>query len=433
MGLIKWLRALLGKPRKVTRSVSTVATTSGSAAAESTEEIVQIEPQPIKPHHQRMTFRDARLLPKPRRKPTQWTWLHPKKKRYLQADEASRLFSMTLRTRDRNIRDLATDQAQLARYGLPLWHTEQDIATALDLTTKQLQHYSIHRCRETSPHYVAFAIPKRRGGHRVIHAPKRRLKAILRKLNAMLVEKLPVSSYAHGFARGRSIATNATSHVGKAVVLKFDLKDCFPSIHFGRVRGLLIAMGYAYPVAATLAVLMTEAPRQPVEVGGTVYHVPTGPRVCVQGAPTSPGLCNAVLARMDRRLAGLARKYGFDYSRYADDLTFSGNDAAAVKPLLGIVPRIVQEEGFTVNSGKTQVQRRGRRQRVAGVIVNDCAGLSRHERRRLRAAIHNQQNNAADTKARQRLGGRLAYLKMLNPSQAEPLIASFRSRRQSPQ
>ncbi|NLE56806.1 MAG: RNA-directed DNA polymerase [Planctomycetes bacterium] len=427
MGLIDWLRALVGKPRQVRRNVSTIAATSGAAPAEQTEEIVQTEPQPMKPLHRRLTFRDARLLPKPKRKSGQFTWPRLKKKRYMQADEACRLFSTALRTRDRSIRDLATDKAQLSRYGLPVWHTEQDIAAALALTPKQLQHYSIHRCRETSPHYVAFAVPKRGGGHRIIHAPKRRLKAIQRKLNELLVEMLPISSYAHGFVKGRSIATNAKSHVGKAVVLKFDLKDCFPSIHFGRVRGLLIALGYGYPVAATLAVLMTEAPRQPVEVDGRLYHVPTGPRVCVQGAPTSPGLCNAVLVRMDRRLGGLARKYGFAYSRYADDLTFSGNDTAAVRPLLGIVPRIVQEEGFTINSGKTQIRRRGRRQRVTGVIVNECAGLSRRERRRLRAAIHNQQRHGAEGKSRRRLGGKLAYLKMLNPTQAGPLIAAFRS------
>src|SRR5262249_50338682 len=108
-------------------------------------------------------------------------------------------------------------------------------------------------------------------------------------LDGRLVSKLPKSEHAHGFVKRRSIASNAAPHVGKAVVLHFDLKDCFPTIHFGRVRGLLIALGYSYAVAASLAVLMTEAPRQPVAAEGKLYHVPPGPRVCVQGAPTSPG------------------------------------------------------------------------------------------------------------------------------------------------
>jgi hypothetical protein len=98
-----------------------------------------------------------------------------------------------------------------------------------------------------------------------------------------------VSAHAHGFVPGRSIATNAVPHVGKAVELKFDIKDCFPTIHFGRVRGLLLAFGYSYPLATTLAVLMTEAPRQPFEIGGALHYVPIGPRMCVQRRTNESG------------------------------------------------------------------------------------------------------------------------------------------------
>lgn len=100
----------------------------------------------------------------------------------------------------------------------------------------------------------------------------------------------------------------AQVHVGKPMLLKMDLKDFFPPVTYARVRGLLIAYGYGYVVAATLAVLMTEALRQPVEVGGTIYHVPVGPRTCGKGAPTSPGLCNALVLRLDRRLGGACEK-----------------------------------------------------------------------------------------------------------------------------
>jgi hypothetical protein len=211
------------------------------------------------------------------------------------------------------------------------------------------------------------------------------------------------------------------------MVIKMDLKDCFPSIHYGRVRGLLISLGYSYPVATALAVLMTEAPRQPVEVAGTLYHAPVGPRVCVQGAPTSPGICNAVLMRMDRRLAGLARRQGFTYTRYADDLTFSGDDASKVKLLITVGSRIVRDEGFRVNREKTRVLRKARRQEVTGVVVNEQVGLSRKERRRLRAAIHQLGRRGQPDPARARhLEGKLAYLQMLNPDQAAPLQAALR-------
>jgi hypothetical protein len=223
------------------------------------------------------------------------------------------------------------------------------------------------------------------------------------------------------------VATNAGPHAAKAVVIKLDLKDCFPTINYARVRGLLISLGYSYPVAASLAVLMTECPRQPVEAEGKVYHVPVGPRVCVQGAPTSPGLCNAVLMRLDRRLAGLARKHEFAYTRYADDLTLSGNDRQQVKRLIALAGRIVREEGFQVNRRKTRVLRSSQRQQVAGVVVNRQPGLSRKERRRLRAAIHQFLRDGADDLARRRhLAGKIAYLHMLNPTQAAPLRAALR-------
>ena len=403
------------------RDVSSLA---GGGDATFKQEVVRTS-GPLKPLHRRLVARDNRLLPKPPPDPNQRRWPPPPKIKYLTEREADRLFGPSLRTRNRDVMDLAADEEQLKRYGLPIWKTESDIAAALSLTIGQLRHLSQHRQRETAPHYITFAIPKRSGGERLIHAPKRRLKEVLRKLDRLLVRELPKSEHAHGFVRGRSIASNAAAHVGKAAVLRFDIKDCFPTIHYGRVRGLLIALGYSYPVAASLAVLMTEAPRQPVAAEGKLYHVPTGPRVCVQGAPTSPGICNAVLVRLDRRLAGLARKHGFAYTRYADDLTFSGNDTTKITRLLKLVPTIVAAEGFSVNAQKTRIMRAGQRQSVTGVIVNKAMGLSRQERRKLRAALHRQKTKAADpttaTGERLRLMGKLAYLAMLNKAQAAAL------------
>src|SRR5262245_455811 len=379
---------------------------------------------PLKPEHRRLVLRDNRLLPKPQPYPNNRRWPRPPKVKYLSEQEADRLFGPSLRTRNRDVMDLAVDEAQLQRYGLPLWRSEEDVAGALKLSRGQLRHLSQHRFRETTPHYVTFAIPKRSGGERLIHAPKRRLKAVLRTLDRLLVAKLPKSEHAHGFVKGRSIASNAAPHVGKAVVLHFDIKDCFPSIHFGRVRGLLLALGYSYPVAAALAVLMTEAPRQPVAAEGKLYHVPIGPRVTVQGAPTSPGLCNAILVRLDHRLAGLARRHGFVFTRYADDLTFSGDDVGKVAKFMHLVPRIVAAEGFSVNAGKTRILRKGRRQAVTGVVVNRTMGLSRQERRKLRAALHRQRQARSDAVGgadEARLRGKLAYLFMLNRAQAAAL------------
>jgi hypothetical protein len=346
--------------------------------------------------------------------------------RRLPGDEARRLFAGTLRTADASLRHLATDEAQLARYGLPVWRSESELAQGLGLTLKTLRHYSIHSARERAPHYVTFAVPKRNGGERLIMAPKVRLKAIQRRLNALLVARLPADEHAHGFVARRSVRSNAQPHVGKAVILHLDLKDFFPSIHFGRVRGLMIALGYAYPVAGALAALMTESPRHPVIAGGVLYFPPVGSRACPQGAPTSPGVSNAIVVKMDRRLAGLGRRMGFAYTRYADDLAFSGDDVGQVHALRCLAQRIVEDEGFTLNHAKTRVLRRGTPQRVTGVIVNDVLGLSRQERRRLRAALHQASMRARGAGVAPQidatLRGKLAYLKMLNPEQAARLM-----------
>jgi len=381
---------------------------------------------PVKPGHRRLALRDEHLLPTLVASEHTVTARRPRK-RYFPADEARRLFSPTLRTHDRNLRSLTTDEAQLARYGLPIWHTETALAAALEVELKALRLFSTHSAKDRCVHYVTFAIPKRSGGERVIMAPKTRLKRVQRQLNALLVSKLPVSEYAHGFRSRFSVRTNAEPHVGKDVILRLDIKDFFGSIHFGRVRGLLIALGYGYPVATTLAALMTEAVRQPVVVGETRFFPPVGSRACPQGAPTSPGLSNAVTVKLDRRLAGLARRYGFAYTRYADDLTFSGNDIAAAHALRLLAPRVVEEEGFIVNQLKTQVRRSGSRQTVTGVVVNDVLGLSRQDRRRLRAAIHQyflaHAGGSADRAKLARLDGKVAYLSMLNAVQARRLAA----------
>jgi RNA-directed DNA polymerase len=391
----------------------------------SEDAVVADKVKPLKPDHRRLALRDPRLKPRP--KPKTPAWPRPPRRSVMPEDEAKRFFSDTMRSRNRGLRDLVTDPAQLKRFVLPPWETEEQVAEALGMSLKELRFYAIHRRAERYPHYVAFTMPKRNGGERLIMAPKRRLKELQRKLLALLVHRLPVSKYAHGFRRGSSIKTAAEPHVGKKIVLHLDLTDFFHSVTFARVRGLLIALGYGYVVATTLAVLMTEAPRQPVYVDGTLYHVPTAQRRCVQGAPTSPGLCNTMALRLDRRLAGIGRKLGFAYSRYVDDLVFSGDHPERINKLRFLATRIVREEGFEVNADKTRFARRGGCQRVTGVVVNSVLGLSRQERRRLRSLIHrlkhDQLAGRPDDGRLAYLRGKLAYLNMLNEDQAAKLRA----------
>ena len=415
MGVFEWLRRVFGgRPRRdVTRL-------PGIDGADAVRETIDVSGGPLKPHHLRRALRDPRLLPKAIRHT-----VRGKRRQVLSRDEADRLFAGTLRTTNRHIRDLAPDVEQLERYKLPVWRTEGDLAQALGISVRELRFFAIHREKEKAPHYVCFAIPKRSGGERIILAPKPRLKAVQRRLLELLVNRLPASDQAHGFRRARSIRTGAEPHVGQAMLVQMDLQDFFPTVTYPRVRGLLLALGYGYPVAATLAALMTESQRQPVEVDGVVYHVPVGPRHCVQGAPTSPGLCNAVTVKLDHRLRGLAAAKGFRYTRYADDLTFSTETRRDPAGLVSAATQIIQAEGFAVNTAKTRVSRRGRRQVVTGVSVASVLGLSRRERRRLRARIH-RLGAGADPLEAARVEGHLAYVRMLNPAQAEALRRSPR-------
>src|SRR5688572_758639 len=405
MSLGDWIKSLFGVTPK--RDVSRLSSSTGeSPELDVIEERVDTSGGPLREHHRRLALRDKRLLPKAK-SPARVLGL-VKKKNVMSVSEAERLFGGTMRTRSRKLRDLLADEEQLKRYGLPVWKTEEDVANALGISLRELWFFGIHREKERQPHYVTFAIPKRSGGKRLIMAPKRQLKAIQRRLVNLLIEKLPVSDVAHGFRKGRNIRTGAEPHVGQRVLLRIDLKDFFPTVTFARVRGFLIAYGYGYRVATTLAVLMTEAQRQPVDLDGVIYHVPVGARHCVQGAPTSPGICNALLIRLDRRLAGLAKKRGLTYTRYADDLTFSGDvDLDTIHRFRCAATRLIEAEGFILNRDKVRVMRQSARQSVTGVVVNKVLGLSRQDRRRLRAMLHNAEK-AGEIPAT--LQGKLAYL-----------------------
>lgn len=419
VGFIDWFKGLF-RPREVTRDVSGLDATSGDL--DQRVERVDTRGGPLRPQGRRRALRDPRLLPKP---PSAKKVRAKKRPRLFTRSEATRLFSATLRTTRRDLRDLLPDEAQLERLNLPRWLTEADLAAALGVSVPMLRHFSVHRERERVPHYVAFARPKKGGGERIIRAPKRRLKALQRALHAQLTARLPVHDAAHAFRPGRSIKTNAAVHAGARTVVKLDLAEFFPSITFARVRGYLIGVGYGFEVATTLAVLMTEPERQPVEVDGALFHVPVGPRTTPQGAPTSPGLANALVARMDRRLAGLARARGLRYSRYADDLTFSSTDAElSPSRLIGAVRAIVEAEGFTLNRAKTRVLRRRGRQAVAGVTLrpDGSIGLSKRERREVRALAHRVALGQAPERTAE-LHGKLAYLAMLDPERAARLRA----------
>ena len=327
-----------------------------------------------------------------------------------------------------------SDEARLAELGLPVLHTPADVAKALDLTIPQLRWLAFHTDVATRTHYVKFQVPKKSGGTRTLAAPHRKLKDAQRWILANVAGKFPVTDAAHGFVAGRGIVTNANPHVGKAVVVNLDLSDFFPSVAFPRVRATFERYGYSGSVATVLALLCTECPRAAVTYAGVKYEAATGPRGLPQGAPTSPAISNQVARKLDKRLLGVARKLGLAYTRYADDLTFSGGPELNEKVgwLLAKVRNVARSEGFAVNEKKTRVMRRSAAQTVTGVVVNDKPSISRDELRRLRAILHRAQTQGLEAQNRdgrpnfrEWLAGKIAFVSMVRPDAGAKLKAVF--------
>lgn len=329
--------------------------------------------------------------------------------------------------------DMPNSEERAAENELPQLDTPDQLAEALGVSVAQLRGLCYHRDAAKSLHYRRFTIPKRDGTERPIWAPLPRLKAAQRWILHNIVERLPVHGAAQGFLAGRSIQTNAAVHTNAKILLKMDVKEFFPTVTWRRVKGIFRRAGYRESIATLLALICTEAPREIVELEGTTYYVSLGPRCLPQGAPTSPALTNALCLRLDRRLAGLATKYGWRYTRYADDMTFSLPADHAGPPklgaMLGCVKSIVECEGFQAKGEKTRVHRTGGRQSVTGLVVNGdgVPRTPRKLRRQLRAAIHKLKTGKPlkDGETVTRLMGYAAYVYMTDPKRGKELLAEL--------
>ena len=272
---------------------------------------------------------------------------------------------------------------------LPVLHDADDLAAAMGIETSELRFLAFAPSHSKVNHYQRFLLPKKTGGHRQISAPMPRLKAAQHWIYQRVLAQVPVHRAAKGFLPGHSIVDNARPHVGADVVINMDLENFFPTITFARVKGLFRTLGYSEQVATILGLLCTEPEVETYEWLGERYHVARGPRFLPQGAPSSPPVTNLLCRRLDRRLDGLARSLGFHYTRYADDLTFSGSGEATdrVGKLLGKARDIIEHEGFRPHPKKTRVLRAGRQQEVTGIVVNRKLSLDRKTLRRFRAVL----------------------------------------------
>lgn len=294
-------------------------------------------------------------------------------------------------------------------------------------------------------HYFYRPLAKPGGGVRLIEAPKPRLKQLQHFILHGLLCRIPVHDAAHGFRRGRSIRSFGTPHVGRDVILRMDLENFFPSISGARVQALFRTAGYPERVADLLGGLLTNStPRSAwgVPVGGAEEEAARlvaarrlhAHRHLPQGAPSSPAVANLCAYRLDCRLSGLAAAAGAVYTRYSDDLAFSGDEdfARQVERFAVHAAAIAVDEGFAVNHRKTRVMRPGVRQRLAGLVVNQKLNLPRDEYDRLKAILTNcarhgpeGQNRDGRPLFREHLGGRVAFAESVNPSRGARLREIF--------
>jgi retron-type reverse transcriptase len=255
-------------------------------------------------------------------------------------------------------------------------------------------------------HYQTHPLPKKSGGSRVVTVPDAPLKRLQRRILRNGFDEVFIHPSAHGFKRGCSILTNATPHVGKSCVVNVDVESFFPSTRYP-----LILKACSHLLDGRLS----EGARHVVaDICSYKGGLPTG-------APTSPAIANLVLRPADASLTKAATDNGITYTRYADDLTFSG-DTNAIK-ILPFAKRILAQLGYQLKEKKTNIFRRGRRQMVTGLVVNEKTNLPRGMRRRLRAAVHQMTKDGnphwqGQPMSSHELLGRLAFLNLVQPQEA---------------
>lgn len=272
------------------------------------------------------------------------------------------------------------DRADLRKSFLEL-KTQQDVADLLGIKLYKLIHLAF-KLPDTEK-YQTFTIPKKSGGVRSIAAPSKSLLAVQQRINEVLQATYEPKPAVKGFVQGRSIVDNARAHSGRRWVFNLDLKNFFPTIHFGRVRGLFKAIPYSLPqeVVTLLAKLCCYNGYLP------------------QGAPTSPVISNMLCSRLDSELRKLAKNSRAYYTRYADDITFSTSlphfpsniaffDTHDDIQVGDELASIIDKNGFFINESKVRMHFRTSRQEITGLTANVFPNVQRRHVRQVRAMLY---------------------------------------------
>ena len=335
---------------------------------------------------------------------------------------------------------------------VPAITTEVELAKWLGLTVCELDWFSDvfgherHTPEGPLRHYRYRLLKKRSGRLRLLEVPKPRLKQLQRRVLHDILDAIPPHPAAHAFRPGRSVLSYVAPHTGRDLMLHVDLREFFPSITAARVNALFHTVGYPERIARLLTGLCTNsAPdaalisRDKTEMGSVLgvevasrllYRSPHLP----QGAPTSPALANLCAYRLDVRLTALAERFDVSYSRYADDLLFSGDHSfePALTRFRLLVCAIALDEGFFIRARKTRVLPSSASQHDAGIVLNAHPNPPRRDFDDLKAQLFNcvrfgaaSQNRDVRPNFRQHLQGRIGWMTSINAARGKKLKALF--------
>ncbi|HFL3266020.1 TPA: retron St85 family RNA-directed DNA polymerase [Clostridioides difficile] len=291
---------------------------------------------------------------------------------------------------------------------------KKHLSLLMGIDLKILNYYIVN----TDEFYNEKKIPKKNGRYRIISMPSYNLKRIQRWILDNILYKLRVHSNATGFIRNKSIVDNASCHVNKDVVVNIDISDFFPSIDFDKVFYMFYNLGYTKELCYALSKLLTYKGILP------------------QGAPSSPYIANVIMINIDLRLDGLTKKINSNYTRYADDITISGNKYIVLQ--LPFIKTIIESQGFKVNLEKLKIQYRKSRQEVTGLVVNDRTSVKREFKKNLRQHIYyckrfgvyehlKYTGNEEKSFYKEYLYGHAYFIKMVEPECGERFIKELDS------
>jgi len=247
-------------------------------------------------------------------------------------------------------------------------------------------------------YYAHYTIPKRSGGYRQITTPTSDLKYLQKELLWNILNHINVHFTATGFRKGQSIYTNAQRHLGAICIVNLDLKDFFPSV---------------------TTEMIVERISKYINSPHAFTELVTFNGCLPQGAPTSPCISNIMCIDMDKKLYNLAKNNKAKYSRYADDMTFSSKKNNHLDKIIPKAHSIIKQADFTLNYKKINVMRKGCRQVVTGLVVNDKVNVPRKKLRNFRAELHQKKLNGASINDVHRMKGYTAFVSSVNPEKGE--------------